>query len=149
MPRAVSWKEKDLPLRRKPCDLEPEVKYSFSENFSPLNIYKKVVKLDNLVELLISQTNICSQQSGSKFLTMSKEINTFFGLKFIMEINEQRNGKAGSQHVFPWSHFQNILPNLFFANNDTTEHADKTYMTWLIITDFNNAFIAAFSDDFD
>ena len=87
MLRVVSWKDKDLLLRRKPCDLELEVKYSFPENFSPLNVYKKVVKLDNLVELLISQTNICSQQSGSNFLSMSKEVNNFFGLKFIMEIN--------------------------------------------------------------
>ena len=54
------WKRNVSPHSRENCFLEGGVSYQFDESASTFNIYKQVINLDVLIEILVRQSNFYS-----------------------------------------------------------------------------------------
>ena len=118
----------------KPNSLKP-VEYPYGrpklceiENCDPLMVFEKVCNLDQLIELLIFQSELYMEQSGKPFSTNSDEIKAFFGMNYIMGYHKLPSFRDyWSSHpsrqvpfianVMPRNRFQYILSALHFANN--------------------------------
>ena len=57
------------PNIREECNLVGEVCHPLKESTFPLEVYVKVVNLDVLILLLVTQSNFYSQQNGCHFIT--------------------------------------------------------------------------------
>ena len=63
------WRHKIAPNIREECNLVAEVCHSLKESTLPLEVYVKVMNLDVLILLLVTQSNLYSQQNGHHFIT--------------------------------------------------------------------------------
>ena len=154
---SISWKNNGTPLSKTPCALKAEVNHQFPEHFTPFDIYEKVINLDVLVGILVTETNIYAQQCGRNFYTNSDEMKTFLGVNFIMAINELPSishywdsyntiGNNAIQNTFTRARFQNILQNLHFSNNNTADKTDKANKVRPLINHFKDALLDAYSN---
>ena len=77
----------------------------------PLEVYEKVVNLDVLIELLVTQSNLYSQLNGHHFITNPEEVKAFLGTNYVMAVNQLPNismywdcdhfiGNNGIQNIF-------------------------------------------------
>ena len=77
----------------------------------PLEVYEKVVNLDVLIELLVTQSNLYSQLNGHHFITNPEEVKAFLGTNYVMTVNQLPNismywdcdhfiGNNGIQNIF-------------------------------------------------
>ena len=55
------WRRNIAPNIREECNFVGEVYHQLKESASPLEVYEKVVNLDVLIELLVTQSNLYSQ----------------------------------------------------------------------------------------
>ena len=110
------------------CSLEEEVKLDLPEYVTPFVIFQETIQLDELVAILVEQTNLYARQNGRQFETNSDEIKAFLGINFVMSINKLPNlksywqideyvGNEGIRNVVTRKRFQEILRNLHFADN--------------------------------
>lgn len=51
-------------------------------------IHVQVINLNVLVEILVQQSNLYSQQNGRNFLISAKEMKAFNGVKYAMAVNQ-------------------------------------------------------------
>ena len=65
----ITWKRSVSPHSREYCYLECRVTNQFEESASTFDIYKQIIHLNLLIEILAQQTNLYSQQSWMKFFT--------------------------------------------------------------------------------
>ena len=56
-----------------------------------LRSFEKVVNLDVLIELLVTQSNLYSQQNGRHFITNPEEIKAFLGTNYVKAVNQLPN----------------------------------------------------------
>ena len=70
--------------------LTPEASI-LKENASPLEVYEKVVNLDVLIELLVTESTLYSQQNGHHFITNPEKMKAFLGTNCIMVVNQLPN----------------------------------------------------------
>ena len=82
------WRPKIALNIREECNLVGEVYHQLKENTSPLDVYEKVVSLDDLIELLVTQSNLYSQQNGRHFKTNPEEKKAFLGTNYVMAVNK-------------------------------------------------------------
>ena len=82
------WRPKIALNIREECNLVGEVYHQLKENTSPLDVYEKVVNLNDLIELLVTQSNLCSQQNGRHFKTNPEEKKAFLGTNYVMAVNQ-------------------------------------------------------------
>ena len=82
------WRPKIALNIREECNLVGEVYHQLKENTSPLDVYEKVVNLDDLIELLVTQSNLYSQQNGRHFKTNPEEKKAFLGTNYVMAVNK-------------------------------------------------------------
>ena len=82
------WRPKIALNIREECNLVGEVYHQLKENTSPLDVYEKVVNLDDLIELLVTQSNLYSQQNGRHFKTNPEEKKAFLGTNYVMVVNK-------------------------------------------------------------
>ena len=82
------WRPKIALNIREECNLVGEVYHQLKENTSPLDVYEKVVNLDDLIELLVTQSNLYSQQNGRHFKTNPEEKKAFLGTNYVMAVNQ-------------------------------------------------------------
>ena len=54
------WRRNIAPNIRKECNLAGEVRHQLKESASSLEVYEKIVNLDALIELLLTQSNLYS-----------------------------------------------------------------------------------------
>ena len=112
--------------------LEGRVSYQFDESASAFNTYPN---LDVLIELLVQQNDLYSQQNRRNFLNIAEEMKAFIGVNYIMAVNQLPNipvywncnhfvGNVGIQNIFTRTRYEEVLQNLHFANNTKQ---DKTY----------------------
>ena len=69
-------------------NLVGEVCHKLKESASPLEIYEKVVNLEALIELLVTQSNLYSKQNGHHFITNPEEMKAFLGTNYVMAVNQ-------------------------------------------------------------
>ena len=73
------WRRNIAPKIKEKFNLVGEVCHQLKESTSPLKVYEKVVNLDVLIELLVTQSNLNSQQNGRHFITNPEEMKVFLG----------------------------------------------------------------------
>ena len=139
------------------CSLEQEVKLDLPGYVTPFVIFQETIQLDELVAILVEQTNLYARQNGRQFETNSDEIKAFLGINFVMSINKLPNlksywqideyvGNEGIRNVVTRKRFQGILRNLHFADNEVDDKSDCGYKICPIINHLNTAFRSAVSD---
>ena len=69
-------------------NLVGELCHKLKESASPLEIYEKVVNLEALIELLVTQSNLYSKQNGHHFITNPEEMKAFLGTNYVMAVNQ-------------------------------------------------------------
>ena len=124
----------------------------------PLEVYEKVVNLDVFIELLVTQSNLYSQQNNCHFITNSNEMKAFLGTNYVMAVNQLPNlsmywerdhltGNNGIEDIFTRGRYQGILQNLYFEDNSNSKQnqTDKDYQIHSIIDHLNKSFQESYS----
>ena len=70
----LQWRRNIASKIGEECNLVGEVCYQWKESASLLDVYEKVVNLDVLIELLVTQSNLYSKQNGRHFITNPEEM---------------------------------------------------------------------------
>ena len=64
----------------------PEVQPNLNETVSPIEISFLVTGLEELLELIVEQSNLHPHQNGRNFTVTEEELKAFLGINFVMEI---------------------------------------------------------------
>ena len=139
------------------CELEAKILLDLPVNASPLRAIESTTRLNDLVSLICDQTNLYAEQNGRTFRTMPEEVRAFLGVNFMMAICKLSNikcywhadeyiGNEGIRKVLTKTRFLEILQNLHFADNNTSDTSDKGYKLRTVINHLNKAFHGAMSD---
>ena len=102
------------------------------------NLNEIVFGLEQLLELIIEQSNIYAHQNGRNFTVTKGEQKTFLRINFVMAINKLLTiaeywrvdnliGNDGIQNKTIGNHFCEILQNLHFPDNRKDDKTDKTF----------------------
>ena len=132
----IKWSSRKSFHPRRDCPLQARVQHDFGENFTPVDVFMKVVNAQTLIEHIVSETNVYAAQKGRSFLTNYDEVKAFLGINYFMGINklpsiasywevDQYIGNDGIKNVMTLQRFQDILQNLHFANNEDDDKSDK------------------------
>ena len=154
----IKWKKNVKPTPRKDCALEGDILHQFPENVRPIEVYETVLKLDVLIDLIVSQSNLYAQQNGRNFITTNEEMKAFLGVNYMMALNQLPKlslywdsdvfiGNTGIQNVFIRDRFKEILQNLHFADNIQSDQEDKGYKIRPVIDHLNESFRQVYSDE--
>ena len=137
---------------RIPCNLKAEVLHDFSEMSSPLDVFEKVMQLNKLVTLIVTETNRYAQQNGRNFVTNAAEMKAFLGMNYMMGVNKLATihhywesddyfGNEAIRNVMTIERFKEILQNIHFANNcKSNKESDKRFKIRPLIDHFNKVF---------
>ena len=66
----------------------PEIQPSLNETLSPTEIISLVTDLEELLELIVEQSNLYAHQNGRNFTVAKKELKVFLGINLVMAINK-------------------------------------------------------------
>ena len=120
--------------KRIPCNVKAEVLHDFSEMFSPLDAFEKVMQLDKFVTFTVTEAK---GYARGNFVTNAAEIKAFFGMNYIMGVNKLLTihhywesddyvGNEGIRNVMTREHFKEVLQNIHFADNSkSNKESDK------------------------
>ena len=108
------------------CHLVPEIQPNLNETVSPIEIFSSVTGLEELLELIVEQSNLYAHQNGRNFTVTKEELKAFLGINFVMAINklptiaeywkvDNQIGNDGTQNTMIRKRFCEILQNLHFA----------------------------------
>ena len=153
----MKWQRKPKLIKPKNCELEAKILLDLPVNPSPLRVFESTTRLNDLVSLICDQTNLYAEQNGRTFRTTPEEVRAFLGVNFMMAICKLPNtkcfwdadeyiGNEGIRNVLTRTRFLEILQNLHFADNNTSDTSDKGYKLRTVINHLNKAFQAAMSD---
>ena len=67
------------------CHLVPEIQPNLNETVSPIEIFSLVTGLEELLELIVEQSNLYAHQNGRNFTVTKKELKAFLGISFIIK----------------------------------------------------------------
>ena len=82
------WRPKIALNIREECNLVAEVSHQLKKSTLPLDVYEKAVNLDVLIEVLVTQSNLYSQQNGRHFITHPEEKKAFLGTNYVIAVNQ-------------------------------------------------------------
>ena len=68
--------------------LVPEIQPNLNETVSTIEIFSLVTGIEELLELIIEQSNLYAHQNGRNFTFTKEELKEFFGINFVMAINK-------------------------------------------------------------
>ena len=103
------WRCNISPNIREDWNLVGEVCHQSKESASPLEVYEKVVNLDVLIEFLVTQSNLYSQQNGRHFITNTREMKSFLGTIYVMSVNQLVNIYVVGLSPFYWQQWYSKL----------------------------------------
>ena len=116
-----------------------------------------VTGINELLEIIVTETNRYATQEGCNFETTKDEMKAFLGINFIMDINKVpsledywstgkciRNEKM--ENIMTRTRFQFILHNLHFANNNNDNKTGKSYKIHPAIEYLNKLFAESLSN---
>ena len=68
------------------CHLVPEIQPNLNETVSPIEIFSLVTGLEELLELIVEQSNLYAHQNGRN--VFKEELKAFLAINFVMAINK-------------------------------------------------------------
>ena len=74
--------------RQEKGHLVPEIQPNLNETVSTIEIFSLVTGIEELLELIIEQSNLYAHQNGRNFTFTKEELKEFFGINFVMAINK-------------------------------------------------------------
>ena len=105
---------------------------------SPHDVFEKVMQLDKLVTLIVTETNRYAQQNRRNSLRINAaEMKAFLGMNYIMGVNKLPTihdywesddyvGNEGIRNVMTRELFKEIFQNIHFADNSkSNKESDK------------------------
>ena len=66
----------------------PEIQPNLNETVSPVKIFSLLTGLEELLELIVEQSNLYAHQNGRSFTVTKQELKAFLGINFGMAINK-------------------------------------------------------------
>ena len=82
------WTKKVKVTKQEECHLVPEIQPNLNETVSPIEIFSLVTGLEELLELIVEQSNLYAHQNGRNFTVTKKELKVFLGINLVMAINK-------------------------------------------------------------
>ena len=140
-------------MERKECSVKAEVLADLDFQSTPFEIFQNAAGLDELLDIIVVESNKYANQNGRNFETTKEEIQAFLGINFVMAINklpcigdywstDKFLGNEAIRNIMTRTRFQAILQNLHFADNQEKDNSDKTFKIQPIIQHFNKVFAA-------
>ena len=81
------WEDKDKPMTKKECTLEAEVLVDLDHDSTPFDIFQMVTGMNELLEIIVMETNRYATRKGCHFETTEDEM-VFLWINFIMGISK-------------------------------------------------------------
>ena len=116
-----------------------------------MEIFESVTGLEELINLIVVQTNLYAKQKGGNFTVDNNELKASLGINYIMAINKLptiakywRVGDLIGNNVVQNTMIQNcfceILQNLHFADNMYDDETDSSFKVRPVIDHLNKKF---------
>ena len=74
------WTKKVKVTKQKECYLVPEIQPNLNETVSLIEIFSLVTGLEELLELIVEQSNLYAHQNGRNFTVTKEELKVFLGI---------------------------------------------------------------------
>ena len=84
----IKWSSRKSYHPHRDCTVQAHVQYDLGENFTPVDVSMKLVNAPELINYIVSETNIYAAQKWHNFLTNHEELKAFFGVNYLMGINK-------------------------------------------------------------
>ena len=131
---------------------------NLNETVSPIETFSLVTGLEELLELIVEQSNLYAHQNGRNFTVTKEELKAFLGINFVMAINKLPTiaeywrvdnliGNDGIQNTMIRNRFCEILQNLHFADNRKDDKTDKAFKMRPVIDHLNLESCKVLSND--
>ena len=82
------WTKKVKIIKQEECHFVLEIQPNLNETVSPIEIIYLVTGLEELLELIIEQSNLYAHQTGRIFTVTEEELKVFLGINFFMAISK-------------------------------------------------------------
>ena len=150
------WTKKVKVTKQEECHLVPEIQPNLNETVSPTEIFSLVTGLEELLELIVEQSNLYAHQNGRN--VFKEELKAFLAINFVMAINkllmiaeywrlDNLIGNDGIQNTMIRSRFCESLQHLYFADNRKNDKTDKAFKMRQVIDHLNSKFSEVLSND--
>ena len=80
------WDKKEQITKQEECYLVPEVQPSLNETVSPTEMFSLGAVLEELLKLIVEQSNLYAHQNGRSFTVTKEELKAFREISFVMAI---------------------------------------------------------------
>ena len=136
----------------------PEIQPNLNETVPLIEIFSLVTSLEELVELIIEQSDLYAHQNRKNFIVTEEELKAFFGINFIMAISKLPTnaeywrvdnliGNDIIQNTMIQNRFYKIFQNLYFRDSRKDDKTDKAFKTRPVIDNLNSKFSEVLSND--
>ena len=135
----------------------PEIQPNLNETVSQTEIFSLVTALEELLELIVQQSNFYAHLNGRNFTVTKEELKTFHGINFVMAIHkftiaeywrvDNLIGNDGIQNTMIRNRFCEMLQNLHFVDNRKDDKTDKAFKMRPAIDYLNFKFFEVPSND--
>ena len=128
------------------------------KQFSQQKYFFLLSSLEELLKLIIKQSNVYANQNRRNFTVTKEELKAFLGINFVMAINKLPTiaeywrvdnliGNDGIQNTMIRNRFCEILQNLHFADNRKDDKTDKAFKMRPVIDHLNSKFSEVLSNN--
>ena len=66
----------------------PEMQSNLNETISPMEVFSLVTSHEELLRLIVEQSNLDAYQNGRNITLVKKELKAFLGINFVVAINK-------------------------------------------------------------
>ena len=131
---------------------------NLNETVSPIETFSLVTGLEELLEMIVEQSNLYAYQNGRNFTVTKEELKTFREISFVMAIHnlptiaeywrvDNLIGTDGIQNTMIRNRFCEILQNLHFADNRKDDKTDKAFKMRSVTDHLKSKFSEVLSND--
>ena len=139
------WTKKVKVAKQEEYHLVSEIQPNLNETVSPIEICSLLTGLEELLELIIEQSNLYANQNGRNNTDTKEELKTFLGKNFVMAINKLPTiaeywrvdnliSNDGIQNTMIQNRFREILRILHCADNRKYDKTEKALKMRPVIT---------------